>query len=231
MSKAPLPDLIEFDTAKAVVLAFIPDYIAVWRETVTDAIASFIDDVRDLDFLGALNTAISVFTRLPYLPLIAGVDAVGHGILRHADYYRRFCITGEDAARLVVKVLREVFLNNAWLVDDNIVDLLIQQGGRLIFGFLTKSSLLHKILKFLAITSPEDVMVILNNSKLKSIYLTAVRVFMIWLSLGFTMMGYMVVALNWGKLFKPLAQDSRRVFGKRPGLHRVNAGKGPDRPS
>lgn len=212
------------------VLGFLPAYLEVFTQTWSNFWTKFWANLTSLSFLDMLNLFIDTFSRLPFLPILAIIQTLGRTLEGNSRQYRSYVLTGDDVVRLTTLFMREGYLNISQLGNSSIFDIILQWLAGLIWGFVTKSNFLFKLIKLAGISTLEDLVRIFRSSALKQLWLTLVRVVLAYFALGFILALLVMFGLNYHKWFADLrlAQDSKRVWRKKGAVHRQNRKPGSD---
>jgi len=215
------PKLLRFSDAVSLVLGFIPAYFDVIVTLVKDTASEWWDAISHFQLLDALFIVSNATLTLPFTPIIAIVRDLSNVLVRNADHYRRYIITGDEAVRLLTRNIEASFIEAGNLRNDSIIEAMLQRFALIVFNFLTKSSAFQKLLKLIAVRSAEDLYKVFRASAIKSVIMLLIRFFMIWFALGYAMISLIVVGRKFDELFEPRSQFSARVrFPKNKPRHR-----------
>jgi len=224
------PPLLRLPSPLAVLKEFLPTFFTGLSSSWTTFLDESWTAVKDFNLIGLLDAVVRFVTRLPYQTHIAFVNSVGRVLIANAAYYRRFVVKGDDVVRFMVKNQVEIFTQAGQLGASDVFDLVLGWLVQMGWAVVMKSSLLHKIFKLAKINSYEQLFKYFKTGALKNLWLTVVRVLLVYWALAYTMISFVIIGAFFHKWFEAfaLAQDSKRSWRKKGGVHRVNRRRGKD---
>lgn len=208
-------------------ITFINTFFITWINSSRRAVEMIIDApfAHFPNLYAVANQIFVAFQTISLAPIRASLEAMMASTTQNARWYRRKVVTGEQVVRIVQNTIREGFLEATFLKENTIADALMQW---LLVSIWNGTSRVRFLWKAANVNGLDDLIKLYQNSTLKTIYIRLFTLFWGFMSLGVLTIAYVSFAANFHKLFDPLAQDSVRVWKKRPGRHRVNKKGGAD---
>lgn len=205
------PEIITLQLAGRYLRTYLSTFFDLWGRTLDRAWDSIKADFPNPILMSI--TAVGVIFDIPFIPLQALLENFGRAMLKNAEYYRRFVITGEDAFKLNVEFITRGSLR-AGLIDQSIIDMGFSWLAARLFNTISGGGLLAKIRKLMGVLTSSDVERILKGSITRQVALRAFALMLAFFSVGYGIVSMLNMGLTWPETFKGLNQDNPRAWGR-----------------